>query len=76
MGITDKNNELNFAKNEAVQKNQKMDVANQERPGLAPEFLEFSNLSTRTLSKDFFAEAGGISFSRLSRWGIEGKITN
>ena len=53
-----------------------VDVANLDKPGLAPEFCEILNLSIRTSSKKKIEEDGDISFSRLSRWGIEGKLTN
>ena len=54
-----------------------VDIANLEKPDLAPEFYEISNLSKRTSSEKKIGEAGGISFSRLSRWGLlRRKITS
>ena len=51
-----------------------MDITNLENPEFAPEFSEISNLSIRTSSKKKIGEAGDISFSRLSRWGLRRKI--
>ena len=50
-----------------------MDIANLEKPDLAPEFYEISNLSKRTSSKKKNEEADGISFLKTEPMGTTEK---